>query len=154
MLELHQLSVNIGAQSLVQDLSLQLLPGQLHVIIGPNGTGKTSLLRTLFGELPLQSGDIRFNQKSRSDMPITQWRQLFGYMPQNTQSDLELSVLEVVVLGRLARLKLRLSDEDLQAALSALAELGITHLADRPMYSLSGGQRQMVLFAQVLLREP
>lgn len=154
MLELHQLSVNIGAQPLVQDLSLQLLPGQLHVIIGPNGTGKTSLLRTLFGELPLQSGDIRFNQKSRSDMPITQWRQLFGYMPQNSQSDLELSVLEVVVLGRLARLKLRLSDEDLQAALSALAELGITHLADRPMYSLSGGQRQMVLFAQVLLREP
>ena len=139
MLELHQLSVTIGSQPLVRDLSLQLKPGQLHVIIGPNGTGKTSLLRTLFCELPLQSGDLRFNQKSRAEMPITQWRQLFGYMPQNTQSDLELSVLEVVVLGRLERLKLRLSDEDLRAALAALADFGITHLADRPMYSLSGG---------------
>ena len=122
MLELLQLSVNIRQQSLVRDLSLQLQPGQLHVIIGPNGTGKTSLLRTLFGELPLQSGDIRFNRKSRTEMPITQWRQLFGYMPQNTQSDLELSVLEVVVLGRLERLKLRLSDEDLRAALAEMAQ--------------------------------
>jgi iron complex transport system ATP-binding protein len=60
----------------------------------------------------------------------------------------------VVVLGRLQRLSMRLSDDDLQAALAALQALDITHLADRPMHTLSGGQRQMVLFAQVLLRQP
>ena len=89
-----------------------------------------------------------------SDLGASHWRQQFGYMPQNTQLELDLSVLEVVVLGRLQSLKLRLSDDDLRAALSALRDLGIAHLADRPMHSLSGGQRQMVLFAQVLLRDP
>ena len=154
MLELDNLSLAIGKQSLVRELSLQLQPGQLHVIIGPNGTGKTSLLRALFGELVPQGGEIRCDGEPLSRLHLARWRKRFGYMPQNTQLELELSVLEVVVLGRLDSLSMRLSDEDILAALSALQALGIAHLADRAMYSLSGGQRQMVLFAQVLLRDP
>lgn len=154
MLELDNLSLAIGKQSLVRELSLQLQPGQLHVIIGPNGTGKTSLLRALFGELVPQGGEIRCDGEPLSRLHLARWRKRFGYMPQNTQLELELSVLEVVVLGRLDSLSMRLSDEDIMAALQALQALGIAHLADRAMYSLSGGQRQMVLFAQVLLRDP
>lgn len=154
MLELDNLSLSIGKQSLVSNLNLQLQPGQLHVIIGPNGTGKTSLLRALFGELPLQQGEVRFGGHTLSRLHGASWRRQFGYMPQNTQLELELSVLEVVVLGRLDSLSMRLSDDDILAALSALQALGIAHLADRAMHSLSGGQRQMVLFAQVLLRDP
>lgn len=154
MLEFSHVAIAMGKQRLSRDLCLQLHPGKLYAIIGPNGTGKTSLLRALFGELPLQEGMIRFNGQTLADLGVNRWRQQFGYMPQNNQLDLELSVLEVVVLGRLQSLKLRLSDEDLRAALCALQDLGIVHLADRPMSTLSGGQRQMVLFAQVLLREP
>ena len=154
MLELNNVSMAIGKHPLTQNLSVQLQRGQIHVLIGPNGTGKTSLLRALFGELPLQHGTISFQGRTLSDLGASQWRQQFGYMPQNTQLELDLSVLEVVVLGRLQSLKLRLSDDDLRAALSALQDLGIAHLADRSLHSLSGGQRQMVLFAQVLLRDP
>ncbi|BEV73550.1 ABC transporter ATP-binding protein [Paludibacterium sp. THUN1379] len=154
MLELKNLTLHIGKQPLVRQLSLQLQPGQLHVIIGPNGTGKTSLLRALFGELAPQRGEIRFDGEALSRLHLARWRKRFGYMPQNTQLELDLSVLEVVVLGRLDSLSMRLSDDDIMAALQALQALGIAHLADRAMYSLSGGQRQMVLFAQVLLRDP
>ena len=154
MLEFNHVAVTLGKQVLSRDLCMQLSPGQLHVIIGPNGTGKTSLLRALFGELPLQEGTIQFNGHTLADLGANRWRQQFGYMPQNNQLELELSVLEVVVLGRLQSLKLRLSDDDLRAAMTALQSLGMAHLADRPMSTLSGGQRQMVLFAQVLLREP
>lgn len=154
MLELNNVSMAIGKHPLTQNLSVQLQRGQIHVLIGPNGTGKTSLLRALFGELPLQQGTISFQGRMISDLGASQWRQQFGYMPQNTQLELDLSVLEVVVLGRLQSLKLRLSDDDLRAALRALQDLGIAHLADRPLHSLSGGQRQMALFAQVLLRDP
>ena len=154
MLELNNVSMAIGKHPLTQNLSVQLQRGQTHVLIGPNGTGKTSLLRALFGELPLQHGTISFQGRTLADLGASQWRQQFGYMPQNTQLELDLSVLEVVVLGRLQSLKLRLSDDDLRAALRALQDLGIAHLADRPLHSLSGGQRQMALFAQVLLRDP
>ena len=154
MLEFNNVSMAIGKHPLTQNLSVQLQRGQIHVLIGPNGTGKTSLLRALFGELPLQHGTISFQGRTLADLGASQWRQQFGYMPQNTQLELDLSVLEVVVLGRLQSLKLRLSDDDLRAALSALQDLGIAHLADRSLHSLSGGQRQMVLFAQVLLRDP
>ena len=154
MLELNNVSMAIGKHPLTQNLSVQLQRGQIHVLIGPNGTGKTSLLRALFGELLLQHGTISFQGRTLADLGASQWRQQFGYMPQNTQLELDLSVLEVVVLGRLQSLKLRLSDDDLRAALSALQDLGIAHLADRSLHSLSGGQRQMVLFAQVLLRDP
>ncbi|WP_174875087.1 ABC transporter ATP-binding protein [Vogesella oryzae] len=154
MLELQQLSLHIGQQPLVRNLDLQLQPGQLHVLIGPNGTGKTSLLRALFGELTPQAGSIRHGGETLSRLQLARWRRRFGYMPQNIQLELDLSVLEVVVLGRLDSLGMRLSDDDILAALGALQALGIAQLADRPMYSLSGGQRQMVLFAQVLLRDP
>jgi iron complex transport system ATP-binding protein len=154
VLELNKLTLAIGKQTLVDGLNLQLQPGQLHVIIGPNGTGKTSLLRALFGELAPEAGDIRFDGEPLSRLHLARWRKRFGYMPQNIQLELDLSVLEVVVLGRLDSLSMRLADEDILAALQALQALGIAHLADRALYSLSGGQRQMVLFAQVLLRDP
>ncbi|WP_431096026.1 ABC transporter ATP-binding protein [Polaromonas aquatica] len=154
MLELRDLTLGIGELTLVEGLNLQLRAGQLHVIIGPNGTGKTSLLRALFGELPLTCGEVHLRGTSMTRHTLPTWRQGIGYMPQNTQLDLDLSALEVVVLGRLQRLSMRLSDDDLEAALAALQALDIAHLADRPVHTLSGGQRQMVLFAQVLLRQP
>ncbi|MBT3066685.1 ABC transporter ATP-binding protein [Rhodoferax sp. U11-2br] len=154
MLEISDLTLRIGDLTLVEGLNLQLSAGQLHVIIGPNGTGKTSLLRALFGELPLTHGAVRLRGTPMTPHSLPSWRQGIGYMPQNTQLDLDLSALEVVVLGRLQRLSMRLSDDDLGAALAALQALDIAHLADRPVHTLSGGQRQMVLFAQVLLRQP
>ncbi|MEN9890499.1 MAG: hypothetical protein RLY78_794 [Pseudomonadota bacterium] len=154
VLEIRDLHLRLGGQDLVRDLNLQLRPGRLHAIIGPNGTGKTSLLRALFGELRPRTGELRLHGRSCSPRSLAAWRADIGYMPQDTQLDLDLTALEVVVLGRLQRLSMRLSDEDLQAAYAVLHDLGIAHLADRPVHALSGGQRQMVLFGQVLLRQP
>jgi iron complex transport system ATP-binding protein len=75
-------------------------------------------------------------------------------MPQDIHLDLELSVLEVVLLGRLDSLSLRLDDAMITAALTALDDIGLLHLAERSVNTLSGGQCQMVLFAQALMRRP
>lgn len=154
MLELDQLTLRIGTQLLAENLSLELQPGEVNVIIGPNGTGKTSLLRALFGELAPESGQIRLDGRQLHEQRLPQWRRQFGYMPQDTRMDLDLSVLEVVLLGKLDRLGMRVDDATLLEALEALGSVGLVELADREIHSLSGGQRQMALFAQVLLRSP
>ena len=154
MLEISRLSLSLGQQTLLRDLSLTLHPGQVHVIIGPNGTGKTSLMRTLFGELTPDSGDIRLGDQSARQMTQARWRQQFGYMPQNIQLELDLSVIEVVVLGRLDSLSMRLADEDILAAGRALQALGIAHLAERVTHRLSGGEKRLVCLAGLLAMRP
>ena len=82
MLEISRLSLSLGQQTLLRELDLTLNPGQVHVMIGPNGTGKTSLLRALFGELTPAAGDIRLGGQSARQMTYAKWRQQFGYIPQ------------------------------------------------------------------------
>ncbi|MDH2435694.1 ABC transporter ATP-binding protein [Pokkaliibacter sp. MBI-7] len=154
MLEIFRLGLTQGKQVLAQELDLKLGAGQINVIVGPNGTGKSSLLRALFGELRPDRGRIVLDGDELSSMPLALWRRRFGYMPQDSRLDVSLSVLEVVVLGRLDHLRLAVDEHSLQQALLALENVGLLHLADRDVATLSGGQRQMVLFAQVLLRQP
>lgn len=154
MIHLDSVEIRRGGQVIVSDLSAHLQPGHVHAILGPNGTGKTTLLRALFGELPISSGCIRLGDLVMAERPPSRWRDHFSYMPQDNNADVALTVLEVVVLGRLGKLQLHIDDEILTLALEKLQETGILHLADRYIASLSGGQRQMALFAQVLMREP
>lgn len=154
MLKVQDLTVTIGNLSLANQLNLELDAGKIHVIIGPNGTGKSSFLRTLFAELTPQSGTIQFNNKSLHSMGVNAWRKQFGYMPQDTQLDVSLTVLEVVLLGQIDQLGLHITEEILQRGLNALEQVGLLDLYERDISTLSGGQCQMVLFAQVLMRQP
>ena len=157
MLILDNLSVAHGKKTIMQGISTTLHSGQVHVIIGPNGTGKSTLLRTLFADLPLNSGQIRWQGKAldtghhRSRM-LQQWRRDIAYMPQDSGLDISLSVLEIVVLGGLETLTMHIDPSILEQAMACLQAAGIADLAHRDIGSLSGGQRQMALFAQVLMR--
>jgi len=154
MLEVENLHLHAGTHPVACGYSVQFHPGEVTAIIGPNGCGKTSLMRALFGELHPSAGHIRLNGDDQREERLPVWRQRFGYMPQDTRLDLDLSTLEVVMLGRLDRLGMRVDDDTVLAALNALEAVGLLHIAERPIYALSGGQRQMALFAQVLLRSP
>lgn len=154
MLTVNQLNVTLDTLTLAKDMSFSLRPGKVNVIIGPNGTGKSTLLKTLFGDIKAQSGDIHFFDQTLTTKQLSAWRKLFGYMPQDIRLDIELSVLEVVLLGQLDALSLRLDDALIEQALSALDKIGLLHLANRSVNKLSGGQCQMILFAQALMRNP
>ncbi|SBS25558.1 Hemin import ATP-binding protein HmuV [Marinomonas spartinae] len=154
MLEVRHLHLAFDDLVLADDMSFTLKAGQTHVIIGPNGTGKSSLLKALFGDLAPQQGRIFFQDKEIDRKHLGEWRQHFGYMPQDIRLDVGLSVLEVVLLGQLDALSLKLGDSLLEEALGALNQIGLVHLANRDVRTLSGGQCQMVLFAQALMRQP
>ncbi len=154
MLQVQNLELAFDELILAKNINFQLAAGQTHVIIGPNGTGKSSLLKTLFGEIRPQQGWISYAAEALDYKQLNHWRQLFGYMPQDIRLDIGLTVLEVVLLGRLKSLSLKLQDSLIEQALHALDQIGLIELANRDIRTLSGGQCQMVLFAQALMREP
>lgn len=153
-LVLDKLTLHRGRHCVARDLSLRFQPGQVHVILGPNGAGKSSLLRALFGEFRPTSGTIARGGVSLDRETLRGWRKMIGYMPQDTAVEASLTALEVVLLGRMEELSFHVDDATLHAAVTTMQSAGIAHLADHDILSLSGGQRQLALFAQVLLRDP
>ena len=134
-------TVRYGDRVAVDAVDLEAYPGEVLAILGANGSGKTSLLRALAGVQPC-GGSVVHGVKS------------IGYMPQDNAARGALSAFEVVLLGRIRSLALRVGAADLAAAQAALDELGIGGLASRPIGELSGGQRQLVFMAQVLAADP
>ena len=153
MMQLEQLTIYRGQLCVADGISLSLQPGRAYAVLGPNGAGKSSLIKTIFAELPYR-GRISYRGETLSPGRHMAWRKPIGYMPQDTVVDASLTALEVVLLGLMGNLTMHVSDEQLSRAVALMATLGIAHLADRDVLDLSGGQRQMVMFAQVLLRDP
>lgn len=153
MLRLENLHIQRGSLVITENLSVTLERGKVYTILGPNGAGKSSLIKTIFGELPF-NGSIQFKEKALNKHHLLNWRKSIGYMPQDTQVEASLTALEVILLGRLDALNMHVSDELLTESASIMAKFGIAHLAHKDIMQLSGGQRQMVMFAQVLLRRP
>lgn len=154
MLEARGLVLAYGSEPLLSDLHFSLPPGSVTAVVGPNGAGKSTLLRALFGDHRAAAGEILLDGTAFRAERRRGWQSRIGYMPQDERARTGLTVLETVLLGAIEHLSLRLSDELLQRAIAALAQVGQAGLADRPIETLSGGQRQLVFFAQALLRDP
>lgn len=136
----------------LENVSFELPRGTSGCIVGPNGGGKSTLLKLLLGLLTPTSGKVRIFGKSPAAA-----REKIGYMPQYHKLDaaFPVSVLEVTLMGRMRKnFWGRYSKTDRIAALEALDEMGIADLAKRSFTALSGGQRQRVLIARALACEP
>jgi iron complex transport system ATP-binding protein len=137
------LAISYGRSPIVHGVDLAAAPGEILAILGANGSGKSTLLRALAGLLP-HRGTVQWDGDPRA----------IGYMPQDNAIRAALTAFEVVLLGRLRSLTLRVGKPDTDAACAAMAELGIAALAARRIGELSGGQRQSVFMAQVLAGNP
>lgn len=146
VLELEDVSVRKGSIKILSGINCQIEAGQIIGLIGPNGAGKSTLLNAIAGQAQ-PGGRVRWCGKPVDIREI-------GFMPQQCQVRAELSVLEVILLGRHEQLGWRIQDETVDSASRILAFFGIGDLAHRGMQTLSGGQQQLVLLAQRLLREP
>jgi len=146
LLSLESVTVNRRGSPVIRGVSADLASGRIVAIIGPNGAGKSTLLAAIAGQLGF-SGSILWN-----GAPVKPGEA--GYMPQSSEVHTSLSVIETVLLGRYDRLGWRVSGADIAAAETALVALGLSNLAARPLDTLSGGQRQLVLMAQRMVRAP
>jgi zinc/manganese transport system ATP-binding protein len=150
---LEDVAVALGGRTIWQHANLCLADGALIGLIGPNGTGKTTLLRLLLGQIKPSAGRVRVLGAAprRGNAEI-------GYVPQRKtlESDLALRGSDLVLLGRVGH---RwgfgpASTEDHNAVSVALAAVGAESFADQPVGVLSGGEQQRLLIAQALLTRP
>jgi ABC-type Mn2+/Zn2+ transport system ATPase subunit len=140
-------SLGYGKRPLLTDIDFRVPEGDFLGVVGPNGSGKTTILRALLGTLKPLAGEVHLASGLR-----------FGYVPQRDQVDygFPLKVVDVVMMGRYDRIGLgrRPGAADREAAHVALEHVGIRDLADRQLASLSGGQRQRALIARALVGRP
>ena len=151
MLSAESVSLRAGDRQLLQDISLQLRPGELHVLLGANGAGKSSLLRLLAGELKPQHGKLWLNQRLLLDWSPRERARQRAVLPQGESLRFSFTAAEVVGLGRLAA---HTGSPEQEAALvaEAMRDTDVLHLATRTYPSLSGGERQRVQLARVLVQ--
>lgn len=137
-------------------LSVLLREGESLALLGPNGGGKTTLLKTLLGLLPPRSGDVMLNERPLSSISVRERARLIGYVPQVHFGTFAFTVETVVLMGRTAYGSLfsRPGAKDIAIARDMLERLGILHLAPRAYTEISGGERQLVLLARALAQEP
>ncbi len=147
---------NGSERAVLHGLSLAVPAGAVTAILGPNGSGKTTLLRLLLGILRPQAGEIYLAGRPLGSYSRRERGRLIGLVPQEEHIPFDFSVLEYVVLGRAPYLRpLQLPGEaDRQAALDALRIVGLADLADRPLPTLSGGERQLAAVARALAQQP
>ena len=157
MLEVKKLSCGYGGEQVVNDISFTLSPGQRLVVLGPNGCGKTTLLRGLMGILP-STGTMEFDGRDLKAMTVREKGRTMAMLTQMNSVSFSYTVMETVLLGRYAHLEGGLFStpgaEDRRMAEEQLKRLGLWQERDKRITELSGGQLQRVLLARTFVQEP
>ena len=145
-----------GSTVILEDVSFCAHEGAFVGVIGPNGGGKTTLLRLVVGSLPLQSGQIEVFQTPVQNLGRLRTR--IGYLPQRTSMDIDFpaTALDVVLMGATARVGLLrpIPARMRERARQLMDRVGVGALANRPIGRMSGGQQQRVFIARALMSEP
>ena len=149
-LQTKHLNVSYGTEPIIRDFCEPFEAGKVTALIGCNGAGKSTLFKAMAGLSPMEG------QLILAECPLTksERRQQIAYMPQDSDATSSLTVLEVVLLGRLGKLGMRLPAALVEKATAALEAFDLTALQNRTLNEISGGQRQLVYLAQALFRTP
>ncbi len=157
ILSLNGVHFSYGPENpvVLADLSLDIPSGKVTAILGPNGTGKTTMLHIMLGLLKPAHGGVKVAGKSHKEYSKRELSQMIGLVPQFESIPFNFSVIEYVLLGRSPYLNpFQLpGDLDLDITENALKEAGISHLSDKPVTELSGGERQLVHISRVLTQQ-
>jgi iron complex transport system ATP-binding protein len=145
-----------GARPVFRDVSFAVAPGEVFCLLGPNGTGKSTLLKCVSNVLHGWQGTIRLEGEDITRMKPADVAKGISYVPQSQASPFPFLVHDIVVMGRAPHINVFSSPtrQDRDIALAALEMVGIRHLAERPCTMLSGGEWQLTLIARALAQQP
>lgn len=154
MIHISHLNAGYGEKTVLQDLSFSIDPGSVTTLVGPNGCGKTTLLRALTGQLPKITGSISICGKDIAAYSRKELARTVALLPQ-TRNTPDLTVEALVEHGRYPHLGFsrRLSEKDRQIVARAMEQTDVAHLAHLSLGELSGGQQQRAYIAMALAQD-
>lgn len=155
MLSVENISFSYGEFS-IDGVKFLVEEGEILTLLGANGSGKTTILKCIYGLLKPHVGCVFIDGRDFHSLSLKERSKLIGYVPQMHTPPFSYTCLEVVVMGMAPRLKAleRPGKEHYEKALEKLRILGMEDFKDRPYTELSGGQLQLILIARALVQEP
>ena len=151
----QDISLCLGGRQILDHVSFSVdTPGRVIGLLGPNGGGKTTLLRAICGELP-HDGHVFLEGAELAGLRSKELARRVSYIPQQSGISISMSAIDVVLMGFYPKLKLlsQPSADMRAAALRALEQVGMAGLADRDYLTLSGGEKQLVILARTLVED-
>ena len=154
-LEAEALKLCLGGTEILKDVSFNLGQHRFIGIVGPNGSGKSTLLKTFYKVLQPSCGYLKLDGVDSREISHGQCAKLLAVLPQQQAQEVELTVVEVVHMGRYPSKGFfaKSSEAEYQLIAKTLQELGLSHLAHRRLATLSGGERQLVLMARAIVQD-
>jgi iron complex transport system ATP-binding protein len=155
-LSCQSLDVSIAGKAICSGLELELAPGQFWGLLGPNGIGKTTLLKCMAGLSEPDNGNVLLENQAIGNLPRRAIARLLGMLQQHTVYVFDASVLETALTGRHPHLGYweREGSQDKKKALDAIRAVDLEGFEDRSVTGLSGGEARRLAFASLLVQEP
>ncbi len=151
-LRVEDVEVELNSRRILKGVTLEVRKGEIVALLGPNGSGKSTILRTIFGILKPVRGVIYLNGDVLNSTDVEDAAKIMGYLPQE-HSETNLSVADVVLLGRTPYISINPEKEDYRIAWEALKLVGMEEFAERKFSELSGGEKQKVMLARIFCQE-
>ena len=152
----QSLDISIAGKNICSKLDLELEPGQFWGLLGPNGIGKTTLLKCMAGLSPPDNGNVLLENQRIENLPRRAVARLLGMLQQHTVYVFDASVLETAMTGRHPHLAYweREGPKDKQKALDAIRAVDLAGFEGRSVTGLSGGEARRLAFASLIVQEP
>ncbi len=156
ILKVNDVSFDYSGSIVIEDISFSVPPGEVLGILGPNGCGKTTLLKILNRNIKSPTGDVSIEGQGITDMSKRDIAQKIAVVPQNNEISFSFTVTDIVMMGRMPNLERfqNESEEDLRIVFDSMEKTNIIGFADRFINQLSGGERQRVIIARALAQQP
>ena len=156
MLKISNLNFAYQETKVLNNINFSISPSEFVGIIGPNGTGKSTLLKTILGFLQVSKDSVQLNSKPIADYPKKELGKSIAYVPQETEFSFSFTAREIVKMGRYPYSKgiAFFSGEDEKIVNESMQQMEITEFAKRSFNELSGGEKQRVVIASALAQQP
>ncbi len=153
MIKISDLSFSYNkGETVLKNISFDIQDGECVILLGPNGVGKSTIIKCILGNLKIQEGNVSFDGKNIKELTAKEKSSLVSFVPQLIKGN-DLTVKETITLGRLPYFRIYPNSKDLEEVDKIIKEFNLSSIEDRQTNEISGGERQKVAIARALVQD-